>query len=151
MREFLRGKRHHFPVVQAAGGVVYLCESALPLVLLVGSGEPIIWRLPKGIIEPGESPQEAALREVSEEAGVLAIILEELGVTSWVYEFSGTTYEKITTFFLMRFLGDSVYDKDSEYSLVKWIPIREATKALYYDSERQILIQAAERLLVECH
>src|SRR2546423_15338646 len=65
----------------------------------------LAWGLPKGMVEAGEDPAQAALREVSEEAGLDAIILAPLGDISYFYVWEGERIRKRVTFFLMEATG----------------------------------------------
>jgi 8-oxo-dGTP pyrophosphatase MutT (NUDIX family) len=132
--------------IQAAGGVVYRKVDGGYQTILVGSGDPIEWRLPKGILEEGESLARTAIREVREEAGVLAAVEEEIGVTSWEYQFQGRVWVKRTTFFLMPFIAGARAAKDMEYEFVQWVTLLEARTLIRYNSERSILLRAEKRL-----
>src|SRR6185295_17857081 len=94
--------------VIAAGGVVYRMLDRVVEIILVGSGSPVQWRLPKGIVNMSEDRSEAALREVSEETGLTATIEAELGHKDWIYEYEGKPVRKQTTYFLMKCVGGNI-------------------------------------------
>ena len=131
----------------AAGGVVYRRVGDSIEIILVGSGNPLIWRLPKGLVEPVEEPSQTAIREVQEEAGVLADIELEIGVADWTYEYKGTFYKKVTTYFLMSYVADSPEYRDQEHEIAEWVQLHDSVSLLHFESERNIA-KAASQLLV---
>ena len=132
--------------VHAAGGVVCRYHLTTWEVAIVGSGDPVVWRLPKGMCELAESLEETALREVREETGLDIVLGPRLGAPTWTYEFEGKRYQKITTFFLM-FFGSGDFDRhDSEFSHVAWASLSEAANLLAFQSEKDIINQAVSLL-----
>jgi 8-oxo-dGTP pyrophosphatase MutT (NUDIX family) len=124
-----------------AGGVVHRQEDGNVVVLLVrASREPHDWVLPKGHIEAGETPAQAAQREVREEAGVDASPTEYLGALA--FERPGGQRVHVGLF-LMRFVGNVPAQEDRE---VRWCSFREAARLVGFDSTREIL-EAAERMI----
>ncbi len=107
------------------------------------------WCLPKGHLESGEDAPTAALREVLEETGVRASILEPIGQVS--YRFTAldrrTLIHKTVAFFLMQAIGDSQPHADTHEVLeARWMPLDEAMACATYDSERELLVKARQRL-----
>lgn len=104
----------------------------------------LVWGLPKGEIEDGESPQEAALREVREETGVVAEIVDELDkVTYWFSRPKDRVrIRKTVQFFLMRAEGGNITDHDDEVEEVRFFALSEALDRTRYDNEVQLLKQA---------
>jgi 8-oxo-dGTP pyrophosphatase MutT (NUDIX family) len=134
------------PLIRAAGGVVYRPSSKGFEVIIVGTGNPTQWRLPKGMIDPDESLADAALREVREESGAVAEIDSMLDVAHWTYEYEGKLFRKETTYYLMRYV-DGDFDKhDHEYEFVQWIPLLESVVKLHFESEKAVA-EKAIRLL----
>ena len=133
----------------SAGGVVTRRRRGRPQVALAARrtrrGE-LVWGLPKGEIEPGESPEAAALREVREETGLEARILEPLGEIRYFYVWDGVRIRKAVHFFLMRATGGDIALHDQEMEDVRWFPLEEALRKAAYKGEREVLQRAAEHL-----
>ncbi len=132
----------------SAGGVLYRMGDAGPEVALISLKEGRVWALPKGIVDKGEKPEEAALREVREETGMEGGIVAPLGYIKYFY-FSpedDTRYFKLVHFFLMRYLAGSPEDHDWEVEAVQWFPVAEALKLASYKTEREVLAKAADLL-----
>jgi 8-oxo-dGTP pyrophosphatase MutT (NUDIX family) len=139
----------------SAGGLVYRRRAGEVSVVLVARRHPktgtLVWTIPKGHLEDGESSEEAARREVREETGVDAEIESKLGdVTYWYArrKDDGTPQRiwKRVRFFLMRFTGGRFADRDEEMDAVKWIPLAEAPAVAAHENERALLRRAAELL-----
>jgi len=103
-------------------------------------------RLPKGKPDPGESLEQTALREVAEETGLVARILEPLETVRYVYRETGRDVEKTVHFFLMELEDDAVGATDGELERVVWAPLAEAEARLSFDTERRVLAGARARL-----
>jgi 8-oxo-dGTP pyrophosphatase MutT (NUDIX family) len=119
-----------------AGGVVARTVDGERQYLLVEArrsrGE---WVLPKGHIEPGETPEAAAVREVQEEAGVRAAVVARAGES--MYTVDGQPVCVI--FFLMRYLGEASRQEDRALA---WRPYEDALRLLRFDDTRSVLTQA---------
>jgi 8-oxo-dGTP diphosphatase len=102
--------------------------------------------LPKGHIDPGETPLQAAVREVREETGVDAELVEELGEVRYWYRRDGRTVPKSVVFYLLRYLGGDTDDHDDEVEEVRWIPLARAGAELTYPGEREIAVRALRAL-----
>jgi 8-oxo-dGTP pyrophosphatase MutT (NUDIX family) len=134
----------------SAGGVVYrrLEDGAIEVVLAsrrTRRGD-LAWGLAKGGIEDGESRKDAAIREVREETGLTAEIEADLGDTKYMYVWEDVRIRKTVHFFLMRFTGGDVDDRDDEMEEIRWFPLERALKRAAYRGERDVLRRAAERL-----
>lgn len=122
------------------GGVVFRSTPAgCEFLVVQSSRNPAEWVLPKGHIEAGETPEQTAVREVREEAGVVAQPLERLGDTA----FAGPRGEVRTAFFLMRFQRAVPADEERK---VAWLPSDRAVARLSYDDQRRLIAHACTRL-----
>jgi 8-oxo-dGTP diphosphatase len=119
--------------MRSAGGVV-VRDGRVPL---VHRGRYDDWSLPKGKLEPGETWEQAALREVREETGLECMIGEPLGST--FYEPGGVPKE--VRWWRMSADGDA--DVSDEVDAVRWATPAEARELLSYDSERALLEKVA--------
>jgi len=103
--------------------------------------------LPKGNIDRGESPEEAARREVREEAGVDGEVVQKLGdVEYWYVRRGGTRVFKNVAFFLLRYLSGDVEDHDHEVDSAEWVPLDDAERLLQYKGEKQMAAAALTAL-----
>jgi len=104
--------------------------------------------LPKGHIESGESPEDAAIREVAEETGILGEILAPLGVIDFWFVADGRRVHKTVHHFLLRAVGGALSDEDIEVNEVAWVPLPDLSARLAYADERA-LAERAPRLLAD--
>ncbi len=102
--------------------------------------------LPKGHIDPGETAEQAAAREVREETGITAEVEEKLGDVRYWYSLHGERRLKVVSFFLCRYRSGSVRDHDDEVDAALWLPLAEAPARLEYRGERDMARTALERL-----
>ena len=129
---------------QAAGGVV-IKDDKLLVLERPSRGEV---RLPKGHVEPGEAPREAALREVREEAGYADVeIIGDLGAV--MNHFSvpdkNRQVKREEIFYLMCLASDAPFardDHDAGQFLAVWVPFDEAPARLTYESEKEFARRA---------
>lgn len=115
-------------------------------VVLVGRARDDFWVLPKGTPAPGETTEEVALREVREETGVSARIVEQLGSIHYWFSRRGVRYNKEVLYYLMEATGGDVTLHDHEYDDARWFPLGEAAARLAYQNEAAIMRQAAAQL-----
>jgi 8-oxo-dGTP pyrophosphatase MutT (NUDIX family) len=98
--------------------------------------------LPKGHPDPGETALDGALREVREEAGIVAELVDELGDVRYFYMREGRRIAKVVRFFLMRAVEGDIADHDHEVEDARWITLQEAAATLSYAGEREIVRKA---------
>jgi 8-oxo-dGTP pyrophosphatase MutT (NUDIX family) len=133
----------------SAGGVVYRRNGDEIEVVLASRRTrrgQLAWGLAKGGIEDDETMEEAAIREVREETGLIAVIEGSLGETRYFYVWEDVRIRKTVHFFLMRHTGGDVDDRDDEMEEIRWFPLERALKRAAYRGERDVLERAAESL-----
>jgi 8-oxo-dGTP pyrophosphatase MutT (NUDIX family) len=105
-----------------------------------------VWALPKGLIAPGQAGPETAIREVREETGIEASVLEKLGDVRYVYTWAGERIFKVVSFFLMRYtrgrIGDLPREHAHEVDEARWLPLTDAPRLLAYKGEREMAANA---------
>jgi len=106
----------------------------------------LVWGLPKGAVEEGERPEDAALREVREETGLEAEVRQSIGDISYWFVWEGARVKKKVSFFLMEAVGGDIARHDHEMEEVRWFPMAEAPQAAGYDSEQDVIRRAASIL-----
>ncbi len=147
-RQPRRGTR---PEEVSAGGVVTRGEPGREQTVVIvptrraGNGSRVL-ALPKGHVDPGESPLQAAVREVREETGVLAEPVRELGESRYWYRRDGRSVPKTVTFYLFAYVSGDTADHDDEVLEARWIDLREALTELSYEGERAMIALALAHL-----
>jgi 8-oxo-dGTP pyrophosphatase MutT (NUDIX family) len=132
----------------AGGVVVRRLRGGWRLAAIRPAGKDDVWALPKGLIGRGESAAETAQREVAEETGVEATLLEKLGDVRYVYTWKGERVFKVVSFFLFRYrrgrLGDLPSAYSHEVAETAWLPLAEAPRLLSYKGEREMAARALQ-------
>ncbi|HEY0170888.1 MAG TPA: NUDIX domain-containing protein [Pyrinomonadaceae bacterium] len=130
----------------SAGGVAYRRRGESFEVALISVGEPARWQLPKGLVGRGESPAEAALREVAEETGLRCEVVAELErVEYWYFSKGGARrvrFHKFVHFYLMRYLSGDVSGHDDEVNEARWVALEDAEGMLAFKGEKKTLREA---------
>ena len=130
----------------SAGGIVFrrIAEAGPRYLLIKDSYDN--WGFPKGHLENGESPADAALRETSEETGLGGLILQgPIRVIDWHFRFRGRHIHKYCHFFLLESpMGDLCPQVDEGITACQWRTLEEALDALSYDNARGVLKRAGE-------
>ena len=132
----------------SSGGVIFQREDGEVQVALIARMGGKVWCLPKGHLDPGETSEEAALREVREETGLTGRVVGKLGEISYWFvqkKSAGRIFKKVV-FFLMEKTGGDTSEHDFEVDDVRWFPVEEALKAMSYPSERTIVKKASQRI-----
>jgi 8-oxo-dGTP pyrophosphatase MutT (NUDIX family) len=137
-------------VERSAGGVVVRDLECVVIVPTrrAADGSKVL-ALPKGHIDPGETAPQAAQREVREEAGVEAELVEKLGDVRYWYQRDGRTVPKLVEFFLFAYRAGDVADHDHEVEDARWMPLEQAARELTYEGEREMAARALSRLARE--
>lgn len=104
----------------------------------------MLWSLPKGHIEAGESPEDAALREVLEETGIKSSITRSLGVIDFWFMAEGKRIHKTVHHFLFSELSGTLEPQVSEVDEVKWFPLADIAKTLAYPDERKLIQRSGD-------
>lgn len=109
--------------------------------------------LPKGLVDPGEKPEQTAIREVLEETGITAVPVTKLADIKYVYVRSWGDQQrvfKIVSFYLLRYQSGRIDDVSSdmriEVKCALWVPLEEAVQKLAYRGERDVVRKAQEYL-----
>jgi len=138
----------------SAGGLVI--DTTGKLGLLIGrrdqkdsSGKKILWSLPKGHIEEGETPEQAALREVAEETGIQSEIEKSLGIIDFWFMAGGKRIHKTVHHYLFRESGGLLAAQESEVDEVAWFPLGEIIEKLAYPDEKKLIARTNATTVLE--
>ena len=133
----------------SAGGVAFrrATPNDVPEVVVICVGAQRRWQLPKGIVEPGESPEAAAVREIHEEAGIETTLIGPLETVEYWYvgtQRSGerVRYHKFVHFFLAQYERGDVRQHDHEVEEARWVAIGDAVELLAFTSEQRVMREA---------
>jgi len=106
----------------------------------------LVWSLPKGHVEAGETVEQAAIREVAEETGITGRILGELGTIDFWFVAPDRRVHKTVRHFLLEAVEGELSDEDIEVVEVAWMTLDELATRLAYPDERALLVKAREQL-----
>jgi mutator protein MutT len=132
--------------LSAGGAVVHNNEVIVIVPVKRDANRRRVLGLPKGHLDEGETPEAAAKREVAEETGVTAELIDKLGDVEYNYERRGRRRAKKVVFYLFEYRSGSLEDHDQEIEEARWMPLEEAVEALTYPGEREIVRRALSRL-----
>lgn len=128
----------------SAGGLV-ISDLELPIddlcAALIGRVDRrgrMMWSLPKGHIETGETAEQTAIREVEEETGIQGTVVAPLGKIDYWFVSEGRRIHKTVHHYLLRCVGGELSDEDYEVSEVAWVPLHELPRRLTYSDERRL-------------
>ena len=108
------------------------------------SRERLLWSLPKGHIEAGETPEQAAVREVAEETGIHSEISRELGIIDFWFMAGGKRIHKTVHHYLFREVGGVLAPQVSEVDDVGWFPLDEIISLLAYPDEKKLIAKSGD-------
>jgi 8-oxo-dGTP pyrophosphatase MutT (NUDIX family) len=127
----------------SAGGVVHRTVDGRLEVVLVHRRSPVLWALPKGTPDSGETIEETALRETREETGLEVEIERPLLSIRYFFVRGSTRFHKTVHFFLMRPVGGRTEAHDAEFDEARWVDVAEALALMNHATERSVVEQAA--------
>jgi 8-oxo-dGTP pyrophosphatase MutT (NUDIX family) len=131
----------------SAGGVVFKKVDGKIMILLAQHGQHHGWVFPKGIIgdtKEKESKEETAMREVEEETGVVAKLLDPLEPVEYWYQWEDEKHKKTVYYFIMEYISEDVTKKDDEMENVEWLPLEDVATRLTYPSDKKVWGEAKE-------
>jgi len=132
----------------SAGGVVYRKDPELKFLLIRAKnfdGDDL-WQLPKGTIEKGEKPEDAAIREIQEETGANVVIDKKIEEAEYFYKREHELFKKRVYYFLMHYLDGEIRPQPPENEEVKWFTPDEAEKIIGYKNGPYLIRKAKEAL-----
>ena len=132
----------------SAGGVVFRVDGGQPLFLLIRDSYQN-WGFPKGHIEDGEAPEDAALREVAEETGLAELTVRgTIDKIDWFFRFRGQLIHKHCHFYLMETGETRTKPQRAEgITACRWTPFEEAQSLVSYANAREVLRRAQEMVV----
>ena len=140
------------PQIEVSAGGLVQSMTDPELVALISHrnrGGRADWCIPKGHVEPGEDLAQTAVREISEETGLEAEVVEKLGEISYTFKLGQQRIKKTVHHFLLRQTGGEISsDKDPTGEVIeaKWFRLSELEDVLAHENERKVAQQALERL-----
>jgi 8-oxo-dGTP pyrophosphatase MutT (NUDIX family) len=134
----------------SAGGIVIDPDGPVPRVALISHRDRrgrVVWSLPKGHLEEGESAAQAAIREVREETGIVAEIVAELDSVDFWFTAEDKRVHKTVHHFIMQAVGGRISGDNNEVLTAEWVELDRAAARLAYADERKLLHKARRLLL----
>lgn len=136
----------------SAGGIVIRREAGVPQ-FVAGrrrrEGSGFAWTLPKGTPNPGETTEQTALREVTEETGLEVRITGPLDSIAYTFVARGVRIHKTVHYFLMEPTGGDLTQHDREFDTVRWVNLSDAGGLLTFETERSLVERTAQQLTSE--
>jgi 8-oxo-dGTP pyrophosphatase MutT (NUDIX family) len=136
----------------SAGGVAFRWQDSKLEVAIVSVKPKLRWQLPKGIVDPGESPPITAVREVKEEAGIETDLIKLIETIEYWYRSvkngKPVRFHKFVHFYLLEYKSGDVSNHDHEVEESRWVSVEEALQMLDFNSEREVVEKAKEMIEV---
>jgi ADP-ribose pyrophosphatase YjhB (NUDIX family) len=126
----------------SAGGFVLDRTGPKPTAALIARRDKrgrLVWSLPKGHLETGETPEDAAVREIFEETGITGRILASLGTIDFWFMAEDRRVHKTVHHYLLEAQDRELSDADAEVTEVAWVPLDEVASRLRYADERRLV------------
>jgi ADP-ribose pyrophosphatase YjhB (NUDIX family) len=133
----------------SAGGLLVTGEGGGARGVLIGKLDRrgrLVWSLPKGHVEQGESLEQTAVREAREETGIVGEVMAPLGLVDYWFVAEGRRIHKTVHHFLLRAVGGELSNADVEVTEVAWVPLAEIPERLAYPDERRLIERVPELL-----
>lgn len=130
----------------SSGGAVISMRDGQPCVAMIATRGRTRWGLPKGAVSKGETSEQAALREVQEETGLMADIVRPLETIEYHFRAGDTLIRKRVDFYLMQYVAGALVPQLSEVDDVEWVPLSEAIERASFESEKKLLASALEQV-----
>jgi len=136
----------------SAGGIVVNLDDLPPCAAVIARlnrAGRVEWCLPKGHLEGGETPEQAAIREIEEETGIQGRVVGSLGTIDYWFSAEGHRVHKLVHHYLLQATGGLLSvegDPDQEAIDVAWVPLGELSELLAFPNERKIAREAWARL-----
>src|SRR5215213_701426 len=130
----------------SAGGIAFRRGEGGIQIAIVSVKPSLRWQLPKGIVDPGETTEVTAVREVREEAGVETDLIDLIETVQYWYQRvqhgKRIRYHKYVHFFLLQYRSGDVTDHDHEIAESRWVSFEQALEMLEFKSERGVAEKA---------
>jgi len=123
----------------SSGGAVISFRDGAPFVAMIATRNKTRWGLPKGAVSEGETSEQAALREVREETGLIAGVVKLIDTIEYFFRAGDTLIRKRVDFYLMTYVDGDLVPQLSEVDDVEWVSLPEAISRASFESERKLL------------
>lgn len=134
----------------SAGGAAFRISDGKIEFAVVAVNPSRRWQLPKGLVDAGETDEQAALRETREEAGIECEIIEKIETIEYWYfgneKGNRVRYHKFVYFFLMKYVSGDTKNHDTEVAEVRFVSPDKAIEMLAFDGEKEIIKKGFELL-----